>query len=378
MSPGIVFINQATGYLTIDIINKFVNDFENVVLITGSVRIQDTPPDPKIKIVYISRYDRGNNLRKAFSWIKGSIQIFFLLKFRFSSYDKFYFTIPPTACLMAPWFRGRFSVLVYDLYPEALIANGFRENGLLYRWWAARNRKIFGRAHRVYTLSGAMKSGIEKYCPGRNIIVIPNWSAFSHLKPVRKVDNKILDREGLAGRFIVQYSGNIGVTHNVETLIEVAEYLKGENEIVFQIVGRGERRNEIARRIHEKALGNCILMPFRNDGDLFESLCAADLAVIILDDRTPDVSIPSKLYNIMSASLPVMAIASSGSGLAEMVVSHNIGKVFDKNDVKGMSHFILDLKNNSSRWTIFSTNSLEASSLYTSENAAKYLETYQA
>ena len=131
MSPGIVFINQATGYLTIDIINKFVNDFENVVLITGSVRIQDTPPDPKIKIVYISRYDRGNNLRKAFSWIKGSIQIFFLLKFRFSSYDKFYFTIPPTACLMAPWFRGRFSVLVYDLYPEALIANGFRENGLL-------------------------------------------------------------------------------------------------------------------------------------------------------------------------------------------------------------------------------------------------------
>ena len=378
MSPGIVFINQATGYLTIDIINKFINDFENVVLITGSVRIQDTPPDPKIKIVYISRYDRGNNLRKAFSWIKGSIQIFFLLKFRFSSYDKFYFTIPPTACLMAPWFRGRFSVLVYDLYPEALKANGFSESGFLYRWWAGRNRKIFGEAHRVYTLSDTMKSGIEKYCPGRDIIVIPNWSAFSHLAPVRKEDNKILDREGLAGRFIVQYSGNIGVTHNVETLIEVAEYLKGENEIVFQIIGRGERRNEIARRIHEKALGNCILMPFRNDGDLFESLCAADLAVIILDDRTPDVSVPSKLYNTLSASLPVLAITSSGSGLAEMVVSHNIGEVFDKNDVKGMSHFILDLKNNRSRWTMYSANSLEASSLYTSENAAKYLETYQA
>ena len=275
---------------------------------------------------------------------------------------------------MAPWFRGRFSVLVYDLYPEALKANGFSESGFLYRWWAGRNRKLFGEAHRVYTLSDTMKSGIEKYCPGRDIIVIPNWSAFSHLAPVRKEDNKILDREGLAGRFIVQYSGNIGVTHNVETLIEVAEYLKGENEIVFQIIGRGERRNEIARRIHEKALGNCILMPFRNDGDLFESLCAADLAVIILDDRTPDVSIPSKLYNIMSASLPVMAIASSGSGLAEMVVSHNIGEVFDKNDVKGMSHFILDLKNNRSRWTMFSANSLEASSLYTSENAAKYLE----
>lgn len=376
MSPGIVFINQATGYLTIDIINRFVNDFREVILITGSVRVQDTPPDPRIKIVYIGRYDRGNNLRKAVSWIKGSLRIFFLLKFRFGGYDKFYFTVPPTACLMAPWFRGRYSVLVYDLYPEALIANGFGERGLLYRWWARRNRKIFAGAHRVYTLSGAMKFGIERYCPGRDVIVIPNWSAFSHLKPVRKEDNRILDSEGLAGRFIVQYSGNIGVTHNVETLVEVAGNLKNESDIIFQIIGRGERSNEIARRIHEMALDNCIMLPFRNDADLFESLCAADLAVIILDDRTPDVSIPSKLYNILSASLPVLAIASPGSGLAEMVTGHKIGEVFDKSDVQGMSRYILDLKNNSSRGEFYSANSLKTSSLYTSENAGRYLQSY--
>jgi glycosyltransferase involved in cell wall biosynthesis len=376
MAKGIVFINQATGYLTIDIVNHFVNDFDNVVLITGSVRIQDTELNPKIKIEYIARYDRGNNLRKAVSWLKGTIKIFFLLRFRYNYFDKFYFTVPPTAYLMAPWFREKFSILVFDLYPEALRANGFSVNGLLYRWWSSRNRKIFGKSHRIFTLSNSMKSGIEKYSSGRDAIVIPNWSCFSHLEPIPKAINKILEREELTGKFIVQYSGNIGVTHNVETLIEVAGSLSGEDEIVFQIIGRGERTNEISRIINENHLSNCILLPFRDDNELYESLCAADLAVIILDDRTPEVSIPSKIYNIMSAALPVMAIASDSSGLAELVCSHNIGKVFDKGDILGMKNYILDLKNNNERWKIFSSNSFKTSQMYTRDNARMYLQRY--
>lgn len=376
MTQGIVFINQATGYLTIDIINEFTRDFDNVVLVTGSVRVQDTMLNPRVKIENITKYDRGNNLKKAISWLKGTYQIFFLLKFRYNRYDKFYFTVPPTAYLMAPWFNGKFSILVFDLYPEALNANGLSKKGLLYRWWAKRNGKIFNKSHRIYTLSEAMRSGINRYSPGKDVRVIPNWSAFSNLEPVKKENNKILRREGLNGKFIVQYSGNIGVTHNVETLIDVADFLKGEKGIFFQIIGRGERSNEIGRRISEKKLTNCMLLPFRDDGDLFESLCAADLAVIILDDRTPDISIPSKIYNIMSAGLPVLAIAFSGSGLSDLVVSHKIGRVYEKNDIKGMGQFILELNNNAHLRNEYSVNSMETSGIYTSDNAGMYLRSY--
>lgn len=377
MADKIVFVNQATGYLTIDILNRFVNDFDEVVLITGSTRVQDTPLDPNVRIETIKRYDRGNNLRKAFSWLIGSLQIFFLLKFKYNTYDKFFFTIPPTAYLMAPWFSGRYSISVYDLYPEALIINGFREKGVLYRWWARRNRRIFGNSHRIYTLSDNMRSGILKYTCHENIIIIPNWSAFSNITPVKKEENKIIEREGLKGKFIVQYSGNIGVTHNVETLIDVAENLCTEPQVLFQIIGRGERSSEIARKINTAEMKNCILLPFRNDEDLFESLCAADIAVIILDERTPDVSIPSKIYNIMSAGRPIMAITSRESGIGQLVVEHNIGKAFIKEDIHGMTRFILDLKNSPEQWKLFSDNALKASLLYTSENAGIYLRTYR-
>jgi len=376
MVPGIVFINQATGYLTIDIVNKFTSDFENVVLITGSIRVQDIQLDPKVKIEYIALYDRGNNIRKAISWIIGSIQIFILLRFKYTRYDKFFFTVPPTAYLMASWFNGNFSILVFDLYPEALCANGFSNNGLLYKWWENRNRKVFKCSYRIFTLSEIMSSAIKRYSPGRDVIVIPNWSAFSHLKPIKKGNNIILRREGFRDKFIVQYSGNIGVTHNVETLIDVANCLRCEKGIVFQIIGRGEKMNQIARMISEKALSNCILLPFRKDEELFESLCAADLAVIILDPKTPNISIPSKIYNIMAAGLPVMAIASYGSGLADLVVNHNIGKVLEKNDIQGMCSFVIKLRNDSDLRRMYTSNSIKASLLYTSDNAGKYLQSY--
>lgn len=377
MAGKIVFINQATGYLTIDIINRFVSDFDKVILITGSVRIQDTPLDPHIRVEMIMRYDRGNNFRKGFSWIIGSLQIFFLLKFRYNKYDKFFFTVPPTAYLMAPWFSGRYSILVYDLYPEALSIYGFGEKGVVYRWWARRNRRIFDHSHRIYTLSENMRSGILKYTSNVNIAVIPNWSAFSHLTPVKKEENKIIQREGLNRKFIVQYSGNIGVTHNVETLIDVAENLYSEHQVVFQIIGRGERSSEIARKINSANLNNCILLPFRNDEELFESLCAADIAVIILDDRTHDVSIPSKLYNIMSAGRPILAISSPESGIVKLVTNHNIGKAFNREDIQGMTRFIMELKDNPEQWIFFSDNSLKASRLYTRDNAGIYLRTYR-
>jgi len=378
MAPArqIVFINQATGYLTIDILNAFVGYFDEVVLITGSVRVQDTPLDHRIKLESIVRYNRGSNFKKMVSWMVASIQVFRLLKFRYNSYDKFFFTVPPTAYLMAPWFRGKYSILVFDLYPDALKANGFSEKGLLCRRWSRRNQRVFMHAHMIYTLSDAMRTGINSYAPDSAITVIPNWSAFSHLKPIPKERNNILKRDGLQNKFIVQYSGNIGVTHNVETLLDVANTLREETDIIFQIIGRGERSNEISRRIKTDGLTNCLMLPFRDDSELYESLCEADIAVIILDDKTPDVSIPSKIYNIMAAGLPVLAIASPDSGIGDLIRSHKIGEVFEKTNINDMCQFIRKLKHDSKQRSLYSSCSLEASGLFTSKNAEIYLGSY--
>ena len=115
MPRKIVFINQSTGYLTIDIINKFVNEFD-VALIAGSIRVQDTPLDEKVRVSYIVRYNRGNILMKATSWLIGTVQLFFLLIFRYKDHEVVMISIPPTAFLLAPILRSRYSLIIYDLY----------------------------------------------------------------------------------------------------------------------------------------------------------------------------------------------------------------------------------------------------------------------
>jgi glycosyltransferase involved in cell wall biosynthesis len=376
MSEKIVFINQATGYLTIDIINEFALEFNEVVLITGSIRVQNALLNSAVKVSHIVRYNRGNTYRKALSWLIGTIQIFFLLKFRYRDFDKFFFTIPPTAYLMASIFRSSFSIAIYDLYPEALKANGFREEGILYKFWSKKNRMVFAKAHRVYTLSENMKSQILDYSEKANVRVISNWSAFSNFTPIKKEKNRILKWEGLTGKFVIQYSGNIGVTHNVETLIEVAEALNHHKDLEFQIIGRGERYNIIRKLIEKKGLTNCRLLPFRKDEELYESLCMADLAVITLDNKTAAISVPSKLYNIMAAGLPVMALAPVKSAISGIILKYQTGKTFEKENVNGMCEFILKIKNNPVLRLRLSANALAASQDFTSSNATKYLMYY--
>ena len=377
MNRKIVFVNQATGYLTIDILNQFVKEFDQVALITGSVRVQDDELDKRIEVSKICRYNRGSSFYKALSWLWGTVQIYLLLISKYRHYEKVFFTIPPTAYLLPLSGRKPISLVIYDLYPEALKINGISEDSWLYRWWGKKNNKLFKKAHKIYTLSDNMKAGVLNYCSEANVVVIPNWSAFSEYNPIEKSNNRLIKKEGHTGKFIVQYSGNIGATHNVETIVELAEEYKGREDIVFQIIGRGKRTEAIAKLIQEKGLGNCLLLPFRDDALLYESLCAADLAIVTLDDKTPDVSVPSKTYNLMAAGIPIIGIAANNSGISAIVKEYEIGGTFEKEDLSGMTSFINGILEDQGRIKALSEKSLQASKHFSNKNAEDYLKCYQ-
>jgi glycosyltransferase involved in cell wall biosynthesis len=372
----IVFINQSTGYLTIDVINEFAKEFDGVALITGSIRIQNTKLNPKVKVSTIIKYNRGNNFKKAISWLLGTAQIFYLLKQRYGDYEKFFFTIPPTAYLLASFFTTSYSIAIYDLYPEALKVNGLSENNIICKWWSAKNRQLFSKAHRVYTISESLKSQVLAYSTKASVRVISNWSAFSGLRPIKKEQNRFVDKASPLRKFIVQYSGNIGMTHNLEILVEIADILKIYRDLEFVIISRGKKSIAIKDLIKKKGLTNCSLLPFRKDEDLYESLCSADLAIVTLDNKTQDISVPSKIYNIIAAGVPIMAIAPMSSGISQIIYQYQIGKTFGNENIHEMCEFVIELKNNPAIIKKLSMNSIKASHNFTNENAAKYLYLY--
>jgi hypothetical protein len=376
MSRNIVFINQATGYMTIDIINEFAENFESVALIAGSIRVQDTELNKKVKWAKIAKYNRGSPLEKIFSWLRATFQIFFLLIFRFRSYEVFYVTVPPCAYLLSLFLPNKFSILVFDIYPESLKIFNIKDTNWIFRLWARWNKKLFMRAHRIFTLGNAMKDVLAKYVNREKIYVINYWSGLTRANPISKESNSFIKANLLEGKFIIEYSGNIGYTHNVETILEVAEVLKDDQNIVFLIIGRGERFQVIKDLIYSKQLNNCRLLPFQPDSEILNSLSAADLSIVILDERVALYSIPSKTYNLLAVGSAFLVIGSPEAELAKFVEEYNIGISYTKANINAMVEFIKMLKEDPLKIVFYKENARKVSDYFTSKNAQKYLDYY--
>ena len=372
----IVFINQATGYLTIDVINAFSGHFDEVALISGSIRVQDIELKEKVKWSKIIKYDRGNPRKKLFSWLTGTLQILFLLLFRYRGYEIFYITVPPFAYLISLLIPNKFSVLVFDVYPDVLKIYGLKRESLLFRRWQRWNRRLFKRAHRIFTISEGMAKLLSQYTTGERITIIPLWTGLLKAAPVPKIKNAWLQKLNLQGKFIVQYSGNIGYTHNVEVLIEIARRMKQDEWCHFLIIGRGDKVNHIGYLISKHSLTNCSMLPFQPDDVLIYSLAAADLGVVILDEKVADVSLPSKLFNLQAVGAPILGISPAGSELSSHLQKYNNGACFNQTKLDEVVQFIRGLHCNKEMHRVLSENSLLAARDFTIKNAQLYYHEY--
>ena len=210
----------------------------------------------------------------------------------------------------------------------------------------------------------------------REVLVRPIWSIFQENNKTEKNKNIFITEHGLQNKFIVQYSGNIGVTHNVETLIEIAEVLKDNSEILFQIIGRGPRKSKLEKLVKEKNLPNCVFLPFQTDDMFPYSLSAADVGVVILDETTSKGSVPSKSYNLMSYGIPSLYIASKDSQLYEYTKKYEHGACFSKNELKVVTEFLKNLSTNSLFYNEISSNAIKAAKNFKRENADKFIKAY--
>ena len=180
----IVFVNQACGFITIDILNAFAQEFEQVAIIYGDIRIQDIEIDKRVIKSKVIEKTRRSNAGRFARWLIASIQIFFLLITKYRKYEIFYFSVPPFAYLASLFIKRRFSLLMWDVYPDALKIVNVSEQQFLYRTWTKINRKLFARAYRIYTIGDSLANQLAQYTEREKVKVIPLWSGITNIQPV--------------------------------------------------------------------------------------------------------------------------------------------------------------------------------------------------
>lgn len=336
----LVILNQAANYLTVGLANAFNRKIDSVTLIAGSVHVQGEELDADIHVHYINRWHERPALKKAGSFALALMRMWWLLMTRYRHHEVFFVSVPPMGYLLNLILPHRFSALIWDVYPDSLKITGMRPSHPIYRVWAWLNRRSFKRACRLFTISEVMAAALERYVPRERVIVQPIWAIPNLGARIPRSTNSFLTAHNIGDRFVVQYSGNIGLTHNVELLLDVAEKLKTDSRILFQIIGRGPRELIMRDRVAKAGLENVQMLPFQSDEMFPYSLSAADLGVVLLDPRVSQGSVPSKAYNLMNFGIPSLYIASMDSELAHYAAQYGNASCFEPTEIDAIAAFI--------------------------------------
>ncbi|MGA9131867.1 MAG: glycosyltransferase family 4 protein, partial [Candidatus Sulfotelmatobacter sp.] len=208
---------------------------------------------------------------------------------------------------------GRASNLVFwsmDLNPDEAIAAGWlREKSLTARVLSRMLLHSLQRADRIVALDRFMKDRIRaKGIPAEKVVVVPPWSHDDRVSfdPAGREEFRALYK--LSRRFVVMYSGNHSPCHPLETLLQAAELLAENEDVVFCFVGGGSEFGTVKERARSRGLRNVLCLPYQPIEKLAGSLSAADLHVVVMGDKYVGIVHPCKIYNVLAVKKPFLYI----------------------------------------------------------------------
>jgi len=252
------------------------------------------------------------------------------------------FTTPPFIALVG-WAlktvkRCRYVYWVMDLYPDVPVAFGMmKANGLAACLLEKIHRFCFRRADRIVVLGQCMKDRlVGKHVPAQRITVIGPWADVDELAPLSADDNPLRRDWGLQGKFVVMYSGNLGLAHDIDTIKQTMTDLKDRDDIRFVFVGGGKRMTQVQQYAQEQRLANTLFMPYQPRESIRASLSLADLHLISLAKPMTGLLVPSKLFGIMAAGRASLFVGDKASEVGRILLEHCCGRVVEVGDAGGL------------------------------------------
>lgn len=377
MKNNIILFNQVTGPLFIDIANAYANEYEKVTLITGSIEPTYAELDERINIVFKTNYKRNKTLSRLITWGLFTFQSFIYLLLRRKVSNVLFVSNPPFIFILGSFFSFRknfvFDILIYDIYPDALSNFGYlKKPFFIFKLWDYFNEKAFKRSRRIFTISHVMKEVLTRTASKNKIEVIYPWVDSKFIKPLEKEKNWFLKKHNLIDKKVVLYSGNMGVTHDLMTVVKVAEVLeKKSNEFHFLFIGDGVQKSKLINYVMDKRISNTTFLPYQAPEVLPYSFTSADYGIVTLGKGAEGLSVPSKTFYLLAAGISLIGISEPNSELNRIIEKYNCGVIFVPESVNAIVNYLLTTSNDKAQEV--SKNSREASYLFTPKNAYEFI-----
>ena len=214
---------------------------------------------------------------------------------------------------------------IQDFNPEQVLAVGYTKSKLITDVMMWFDKFSCKRSDLIITVGRDLVETVEGRFKGKKVpktIMINNWIDENEIYPLESGNERVVafkKKYGLDGKFVIMYSGNIGLYYDLENLIKVVgKFGAGTKtvdgrEVVFAFVGAGSVLKTLEDYVEEYHMENVVFIPYQDKANLIYSLNAGDVHWCVNAKGIKGVSCPSKAYGIMAASKPILGVLESGS-----------------------------------------------------------------
>lgn len=361
----------STGQILTELCEGMKDTFDITVICVVPSYIGKIEEKYKIKRIYKENINEINVVRvrvpefqksNKLSRTKNLLAYFFnslIATFKLEKHD-YIFTIsqPPilggVLGVLGKWIKG--GKLIYniqDFNPEQTMAIGYTKNKLLLNTAMMMDKFSCKQSNEVIVVGRDMQETLRNRFNNKKVpenTFINNWIDEKEIYPLNENHPKIIDfkeKYNLNDKFIIMYSGNIGLYYDLENIIKVIGKFNEREDVIFAFVGDGTVKKEIEDYATENKLSNVTFIPYQDKADLVYSLNSADIHWVVNAKGIKGVSVPSKLYGVMATGKPVLGVLDKGSEARLIVDECNCGVCTEPgnyNEIYNKIEYILNNK----------------------------------
>lgn len=235
---------------------------------------------------------------------------------------------------------GRLLYHIQDLQIEAARDLKVLKPDGIFKVLFAAEKFILRKADQVSTISEGMQNKVFAKA-GKEIVLFPNWADTQTFYPLSNRDQlKVKWGFGTQDK-VVLYSGSVGEKQGLEVLLDIAEELKGVENIKIVICGTGPYKEKLEQISLERGLSNLSFLPLQ-DNKVFNSfLNMADVHLILQKADASDLVMPSKLTTILATGGVPLVTAMPGTSLYNVIVNYQMGCVIPPEDTNALKNAII-------------------------------------
>ena len=198
---------------------------------------------------------------------------------------------------------------------------------------------------KIVTISNRFRDmHLSRGISSEKIKVVYNWVDTNQIYPVERTENILFDELAIPrNKFIVSYCGNLGVPQNVEILVDCAEKMQENDDILFVIFGGGSREKTVKKYIEDKKLNNLLFYPLQPLDRAHYVYSIGDVGVVIGRKGTSNNGFPSKTWSIMAAGQAIISCFDMESELTSFIQQSKGGLTVEPDSPEELKRAILEM-----------------------------------